>query len=135
MPERTIASRYTLLEQLDGGSHWRAEDTELRREVVVRLLGPHEPTSPAVHLTHPNVVHVFDHGESDGERFEVLEYVGGESLGRRLERGPLSETQAQELAQDVAAALAYAHGQGIAHGALGIDSVLLDPDGCAKVTG
>ena len=135
MAERMIAGRYRLLEQLGTGALWRAEDTELELEVAVRLLSPGEPASPAVQLSHPSIVHVFDHGESDGERFEVQELVPGESLAQRLERGPLTTEEAQRVADDVAAALVYAHDLGIVHGSLGPESVLIDPDGNAKVTG
>lgn len=134
MVERIVAARYRLLEQLGSGL-WRADDTELEREVAVRLLGPDEPASVAVHLAHPNIVRVFDQGDAEGERFEVHEYVRGESLAERLARAPLAEQDAQQIAQDVADAIAYAHAQGIAHGSLGPESVLLDADGRAKVTG
>lgn len=135
MRQRTIASRYALLEQLGSGSLWRARDTELERDVVLELLAPDEPASVAAQLAHPNIVHVFDQGESAGKRYEVREYVPGESLAQRLARGPLSAPYAQQLAEDVSGALAYAHEQGVAHGALGPESVLLHPDGRAKVTG
>lgn len=134
MAERIVAERYRLLERIGSGL-WRAEDMELERDVALRLLAPEEPASVAVQLAHPNIVRVFEQGESGGERFEVQEYVPGESLAQRLARAPLSEEAAQQVAQDLTDAIAYAHAQGIAHGSLGPDSVLLDADGRAKVTG
>jgi eukaryotic-like serine/threonine-protein kinase len=133
--QRMIAGRYRLLEQLGAGALWHAEDTELEREVTVRLLSSDERASPAVQLSHPSIVRVFDHGEEDGERFEVQEFVPGATLAQRLERGRLTTEEAERVSNDVAAALAYAHDLGIVHGSLGPESVLIDPDGRAKVTG
>jgi serine/threonine protein kinase len=131
MEQRTIAGRYALIEQI-GDSSWRATDTELEREVLVRLpAGEVGPTT----LAHPNIVRVFDQGEEDGERYAVLEYLPGGSLDQRLAAGPLSEAEARGVAADVEAALAYAHAQGVTHGSLGPASVLLDAEGRAKVVG
>ena len=129
MDERLIAGRYALNEPL-GGSSWRATDTELGREVVVRL-GTSGATGAAL-LSHPSIARVFDHGEADGERFVVREYLPGGSLEERG-AASLSEDAAQVAASDVAAALAYAHGQGVAHGALSEANVLFDAEDRAKV--
>ncbi len=129
MDERLIAGRYALNEPL-GGSSWRATDTELGREVVVRL-GASGATGAAL-LSHPSIARVFDHGEADGEQFVVREYLPGGSLEERG-AASLSEDAAQVAASDVAAALAYAHGQGVAHGALSEANVLFDAEDRAKV--
>ena len=129
MEERLIAERYALKEPLSGSS-WRATDTELGRDVVVRL-GTAGETGAAL-LSHPNIARVFDQGEADGKRFEVREYLPGGSLGERG-AASLSEDAAHLAARDVAAALAYAHGEGVAHGALTEANVLFDAEGRAKV--
>ena len=133
MERRTIAGRYELVEPV--GSAWRAVDTELGREVLVRLLAPDEPSpeSAAATLAHPNIARVFDQGEADGERYVVVEYLPGGSLEERLP--DLGEREAEAVAADVAAALAYAHSQGVAHGSLSAARVLFDGEGRAKVTG
>jgi serine/threonine-protein kinase len=128
---RLIAGRYELLEQV-GGSSWRAADTELEREVFVRL--PARDVGVTT-LAHPNIVQVFDQGDEDGEPYAVFEYLSGGSLEQRLAAGPLPEEEARRAAADVTAALAYAHAQGIAHGSLGPASILLGAEGNAKVTG
>ncbi len=126
-----IAGRYELLEQV-GDSSWRAADTELEREVLVRL--PAGEIDAAT-LAHPNIVRVFDQGEEDGEPYAVLEYLPGGSLEQRLAASPLSEAEALSIATEIQAALTYAHAQGVTHGSLGPAAVLLDPEGRAKVAG
>ena len=131
MRGRRIAGRYELLERL-GATGWRATDTELERDVLVQL-----PSRAVVvaGLTHPSIVQVFDQGEEDGEPYAVYEYLSGGSLEQRLEAGSLGEAEAESVAADVSAALAYAHAQGVTHGSLGPASVLLGADGRAKVAG
>jgi hypothetical protein len=131
--ERIVAGRYELHEPV--GSGWRATDTELGRQVVVRLLPLGEPAPEArtATLAHPNVARVFDQGEADGETYVVREYLPGGSLEERLPA--LGEREAHAVAADVAAALAYAHAEGVTHGALTAANVLFDGEGHAKVSG
>ena len=128
---RRIAGRFELLEQL-GVATWRAADTELERDVLVRL-----PAGdvPAARLTHPSIVPVFDQGEDDGEPYAVFEYLPGGTLQQRLDAGTLGTAAAQRIAADVEAALAHAHERGVTHGALGAAAVLLTAEGEAKVAG
>src|SRR5829696_9910908 len=122
---RRIAGRYELLEQL-GASSWRARDTDLERDVFVRM--PARDVA-AARLTHPSIVPLFDQGEEDGVPYAVYEYLAGGSLGDRLTVAPLTEAEADRLAADVGSALEYAHGQGVTHGAIGSESVILSADG------
>ena len=131
MRTRRIAGRYELREQL-GDSTWRAVDTELQRDVLVQV--PARDAAVA-RLTHPGIVHVFDQGEEDGEPYAVFEYLPGGSLEQRLEAGPLTEGEAEVVAADVSAALAYAHAEGVTHGSLGPATILFDGEGRAKVAG
>jgi serine/threonine protein kinase len=131
MRTRRIAGRYELLEQL-GGSSWRAADRELGRDVLIRFAARE---AGVARLTHPSIVPLFDQGEDGGERYTVFEYLPGGSLAQRLEGGPLSEAEAERIGADVSHAVAYAHDQGITHGSLGPEAVLLDSEGRAKVAG
>ena len=135
-----IAGRYRLVEQLGAnasGSLWRADDTELGREVAVQLLGANAAfDSASANLAHEHIVRLFDHGETGEERYLVVEYLAGGSLERRLEQGaPLAEREARDIADDVAGALAYAHSQGAVHGSLRAACVLFDTEGRTKVAG
>jgi serine/threonine protein kinase/tetratricopeptide (TPR) repeat protein len=67
-------------------------------------------------LQHPAVVRYLAHGElADGQRFLAMEWLDGEDLARRLDRGPLAVVDAVVLARRAAAGLAIAHQRGIVH--------------------
>lgn len=140
MVERTVAGRYRLVEPLVREGDWLAEDAELGRNVTLRLLGPDsEPfeagARAAASLAHPHIGRLYDYGESDGVPFVVSEHLPGGSLETRLKTGgPLPAGEADRVARDVAAALAYAHEQGFAHGDLTSASVQFDAEGRAKIT-
>ena len=129
MRRRQIGGRYVLQEQL-GTSSWHAIDTELERDVFVRV-----PARRLViaRLVHPSIVQVFDQGDDNGKPYVVYEYLSGGSLAQRLDKGSLSQAEAGRIASDITAALAYAHAQGVTHGALGPATILLDDEGAGKV--
>ncbi|MFO0626693.1 MAG: protein kinase [Polyangiales bacterium] len=80
-------------------------------------------------LRHPNIVRYVAHGVSSaGERYLATEWLPGEDLGRRLDRGPLDADEVLALAQGVAAALAAMHARGIVHRDIKPANLLL-PDG------
>src|SRR3954447_22322971 len=94
MSETVIAGRYRLHELLGRGGMsevWRAEDLELGRDVAIKLLAPDadrarlEREARAVaSLAHPNVMQLYDYGESERRPYMVLEYVPGGTLEDRL---------------------------------------------------
>src|SRR6188508_1913773 len=100
-PGITIDGRYRLESRLGSGGMadvWRARDTELDRDVALKLL--HEnfardtefverfrrEASSAAGLQHPNVVSVFDRGTYDGTHYIAMEFVEGASLKDLIER-------------------------------------------------
>jgi len=91
--------------------------------------------SAAARLEHPNIVRLLEHGETDGNPFMVLEFVGGEDLDAKIKReGALDPEEAVEIAVGIADALAYAHEQGILHRDLKPQNVLLDDEGAPLLT-
>jgi hypothetical protein len=84
-------------------------------------------------LSHPHLVEVFERGEDDGRFWFAMELVPGESLRRRLERGPLPWGEAVRVTQEVLLGLGYAHGRGVAHRDLKPENVLLATDGRARL--
>jgi serine/threonine protein kinase len=94
----------------------------------------------AAALSHPNIVRSLGSGSlrsasgKNGRPYLVMEFVDGENLGRLLRREQrLNELRALTISRDVAAALGYAHRQGIIHRDVKPDNVLIDKQG-AKLT-
>ena len=85
-------------------------------------------------LDHPNIVRALDYGMAEGRPFLVLEFVEGESLGRRLARGGrLPEAEAMRIIGLAARGLEHAHQQGLVHRDVKPDNILLTPDGQVKI--
>lgn len=109
------------------GEVYRARDTRLERIVAIKVLPEHLSDKPELRqrlerearavsrLSHPNICTLHDIGHQDGMDFLVMEYVEGETLERRLERGPLPSDQVLKNAIEIVDALDKAHRQGITH--------------------
>lgn len=86
-------------------------------------------------LSHPNIVQVLDFAREPPNPYLVMEYVEGQSLGRRVrQQGPLPEAEAVLLITQVAQALDYAHKRRVIHRDVKPDNILLTADGRAKLT-
>jgi serine/threonine-protein kinase len=117
-----------------------ANDLKHDRLVAVKVLSQHVVDSAdsarfhreigiIARLQHPHVVPLFDSGESGGELFYVMPFVEGESLRHRIDRaGPLPLDAAVHVAAQVAAALDYAHLQGVIHRDIKPSNILLSAD-------
>ena len=123
------------------------QDTLLSRPVAIKRLFPEFAADPsfverfrreataAANLNHPNVVAVYDWGSAAGTYYIVMEYIEGQSLAELLRSGgPLPPERAAEIAMYVAAALGFAHDNGVIHRDVKPGNVLLSPDGKVKVT-
>jgi len=147
-PGITIDGRYRLEHRLGSGGMadvWRARDTELDRDVALKLL--HEnfardtefverfrrEASAAAGLQHPNVVSVFDRGSYEDSYWISMELVEGSSL-RELIDGGLEVEEAVEVTRQMLAAAEFAHAHGIVHRDLKPMNVLIDRDGRVRVT-
>src|SRR6266853_937028 len=103
------------------GEVYRARDTRLDRDVAIKVLPTNlssdaslkqrlEREAKAVSkLSHPHICTLHDIGHQDGVDFLVMEYLEGETLERRLAKGPLPPEQTLRLAAQIANALATAH--------------------------
>jgi eukaryotic-like serine/threonine-protein kinase len=76
-------------------------------------------------LEHPHVADCFDVGEVEGVPFLALEFLDGETLGARMDRGPMGITEVVDVALPVCSALRLAHEQGIVHRDLKPDNIFL----------
>jgi serine/threonine protein kinase len=142
--EQVIGGRYRLERLLGRGGMsevWLATDTDLERQVAIKLLAPdadHErferEARAAASLAHPNINQLYDFGESDRRPYMVLEYLPGGTLDDRLRRGrPLPDAETEQIARDLANGLAHAHARGLVHRDLKPANVLFDAEGRAKI--
>jgi serine/threonine protein kinase len=145
-PERRIGA-YLLLERLGAGGLgevWKARDRRLNRVVALKFITAEArgSTSPydllrearaASSLNHPNILTIFEVGESEGRTFLAMEFVEGETLRARLNRSAVPMEEAREILNQVAAGLAVAHRHGIVHRDLKPENVMLRVDGYVKL--
>ena len=141
-------NHYQIVSQIGEGGMgqvWLAEDKTLGRQVAIKLL-PAEFTGDADRLrrfeqearaasalNHPNIVTVHEIGKVDGLHFLVTEFVKGRTLRQALADGPMPISQVLEIAEQIAEALAAAHGAGIIHRDIKPENVMLRRDGYVKV--
>jgi serine/threonine protein kinase len=110
------------------GVVYLATDLRLKRKVALKVLAPElasderfrerfvQESELAASLDHPSIVPIFEAGESDGELFIAMRYVGGTDLGTLVERdGPLDPDRCALLLDQVAGALDAAHESGLVH--------------------
>jgi serine/threonine protein kinase len=123
------------------GEVYRARDTRLDRTVAIKVLPSHLTTNSELRqrfereakavsgLNHPNICVLHDLGHQDGLDYLVLEYLEGESLHDRLEKGPLPLEQALRYATEIADAVDTAHRSGVVHRDLKPGNVMLTKSG------
>ena len=136
-------SHYRVLETLGEGGMgvvYLGEDTLLGRRVAIKFphaAGPSQrllsEARTASSLSHSGIAAVYDCGMFEEQPYVVMELVEGENLGAILERGPLEPKRALEIAGQVAAALAEAHGRGIVHRDIKPSNIQIDRRGAVKV--
>jgi beta-lactam-binding protein with PASTA domain/tRNA A-37 threonylcarbamoyl transferase component Bud32 len=149
--QRVFNGRYELLRHIARGGMaevYLAHDQLLDRPVALKVLFPElsidrsfverfrREAQAAANLSHPNIVSVYDWGEEDGGTyFIVMEYVDGKTLSSMIRTGgPLLPDRAAAIGADVAAALSFAHRNGVIHRDVKPGNVLIDNEGQVKVT-
>ncbi|MGH9676715.1 MAG: serine/threonine-protein kinase, partial [Candidatus Acidiferrum sp.] len=86
-------------------------------------------------ISHPNICRVFDIGEVDGRLFLTMEYIDGEDLASLLRRiGQLPQSKALDIARQMCAGIAAAHGHGVLHRDLKPANIMLDGRGRVRIT-
>jgi serine/threonine-protein kinase len=136
-----LADRYQIERELGRGGTatvYLAQDLRHARRVAIKVLYPELAASLgaerflreveiAAGLSHPNILPLYDSGESDGLLYYVMPYIEGESLRHRLRREiQMPVEEATRIARDAAAALSFAHRHGIVHRDIKPENILLE---------
>jgi len=141
-------SHYKVIEKIGQGGMgevYRAEDTNLSRDVAIKVLPEQFTQDPQrlarfereakllASLNHPNIaaIHSFEH--ADDVHFLVLELVPGETLQERVAKGPLPVEEALEVCRQIAEGVEAAHEKGVIHRDLKPGNVKVTPEGKVKI--
>src|SRR5262249_43207984 len=127
------------------GQVYRARDTRLGREVAIKVL-PEEVSADgdrlrrfekesraASSLNHPNIVTIYEVGQSDSTSFIAMELVDGKTVREAFAGGALPVRKLLDIGIQVAEGLAKAHSAGIVHRDLKPENVMVTKDGLVKI--
>jgi tRNA A-37 threonylcarbamoyl transferase component Bud32 len=127
------------------GVVYKARQKSLDRWVAIKVLAPervHEErfaehfereAKTLARMSHPNIVTVFDHGQTDGLFYFVMEFVDGVNLRDLLREGKMESEQALAIVPPICEALEYAHEKGVVHRDIKPENILLDREGRVKI--
>jgi serine/threonine protein kinase len=145
---KTFAGRYKIIKEIGRGGMgvvYKATDTKLKRNVALKFLPVEmmqdkkakarflQEAQAAAALNHPNICSIYEVDETDGQTFIAMEYIEGQTLKERIDRGPLEIDEAVRTARQVAEGLAEAHSKGIVHRDIKPANIMLTDKGSAKI--
>ena len=143
-----MLNQYRILSPLGAGGMgevWLAEDTRLHRKVALKQLPAQFTNDPdrvrrfeqealAVSaLNHPNILTIYEIGESERHHFLVTEFIEGQTVRQQLNDGRLPVRTVLNVATQIVSALAAAHAAGIIHRDIKPENIMVRPDGVTKV--
>src|ERR1035438_9415740 len=150
-PPEEIARQFPQLEVLEclgrGGMGvvYKARQPRLNRFVALKILAREKEKDPRfaerftreaqslARLNHPNIVTVYDFGETNGLYYLLMEYVDGMNLRQLLQTRKLAPEEALAIVPSICEALQYAHQLGIVHRDIKPENILLDKEGRVKI--
>src|SRR5579864_6332533 len=128
------------------GAVWKAYDSVIRRFVALKLLPSAVGRSAEARtrflregraagaLQHPNIVTIYDLGESEGQLFIAMELVDGQDLSELIaDHEPLALERKLDIAIEVLQGLSYAHERGVIHRDIKPSNIRLTSDGAVKI--
>jgi predicted Ser/Thr protein kinase len=146
-----LARRFPQLEILEllgkggMGAVYKARQPGLDRLVAVKILPvetSHDPTfaerftreaRALARLSHPNIVAIYDFGQTEGLYFFVMEYVDGVNLRQAIQAGGMTPQTALTIVPQICDALQFAHDEGIVHRDIKPENILIDKRGRVKI--
>ena len=147
---KMLENRYEILEKIGVGGMatvYRAKCHVLNRDVAIKVLKDEFTTDSefinrfnaeaqsAASLTHPNIVSVYDVGQSDDMYYIVMELIKGKTLKEIIsDEGRIPWKWSLNIAKQIASALEIAHKNGIVHRDIKPHNIIITEDGIAKVT-
>jgi len=142
-------SHYKILEKLGAGGMgvvYKAEDTKLDRIVALKFLPPHlhlddeaeqrfiSEAKAASSFDHPNICTIYDINKTDDDQlYIVMASYEGETLKKKLEKGPVNVEEAIDIATQVTEGLKKAHQKGIVHRDIKPANIFITNDGLVKI--
>jgi serine/threonine protein kinase len=144
----TNLGRYEIRSHIGAGGMgevYLATDKTLDRVVALKILPPEiasdqqrmqrfvQEAKSASSLNHPNILTIFEIGETDGAHFIATEFIDGVTLRQRMAERRVKLSEALDIAAQIAAALTAAHAVGIIHRDVKPENIMLRQDGYAKL--
>jgi serine/threonine-protein kinase len=148
MKEETQLGQYTIRLRLGAGGMgevFLAEDNRLRRKIALKVLPDalaqdgerlrrfEQEALAASALNHPNILTIYEIGETRGTHYIATEYIEGETLRHHIQHSRMKLREVLDVIVQVAGALSTAHQAGIIHRDLKPENLMLRPDGIVKV--
>ena len=127
------------------GAVYLARQTNLDRMVALKVLSPRLGNDPSfterftreartlARLSHPNIVTVFDYGQTERFHFLIMEYVDGINLRDAIQEGKLTPEESLGIVPQICDALQFAHNEGVIHRDIKPENILLDKHGRVKI--
>ncbi len=147
MENGTIINQYKIISAIGKGGMgevFLAEDAKLKRQVALKILPPEfaedkdrmsrfiREAQSASALNHPNIITIYEIGESGRTHFIATEFIDGKTLNDYVKANPLNYKSALEIVIQVASALDEANSAGIVHRDIKPDNVVIRANGLIK---
>jgi serine/threonine protein kinase len=140
--------RYQIVSRIGAGGMgevYLARDTSLDRRVALKILSKElaldtermrrfvQEAKSASALNHPNIITIYEIGQTGNKHFIATEHIDGETLHTRIHHGPMSLHAVLDAAIQIASALQAAHEAKIIHRDIKPENVMIRPDGLVKL--